>query len=366
MKPFGILVVACLVTAHALSAPSVARAISLYDVKCATAAPVIDGRLDDPCWQGKPAITNMVLRGGKARVPAKVQTRTTVLYDSQALYVGIHMVEPNPAGLKKGMTRYDGQLWWDDSVELYIETGCSHKEYFKFMSTPLATRADWRGKDTPMGFKMFDWGTGTSWTVGSHTGPDYWSLEFRFPWGDFEVDAPQPGSVWTFEIVRFRYAGGPKEKEYSSWNVGSTHSNPASFGNIVFSGTTSDMERLLVDQIVPVAGGDISIYAAHGEIRYTDYETLKSRKVAQARSAVSGLSRKLDGVAATMPEKAQEGVRKKIAALETKLEGLMGQAPSSATTEALGKLVQATATLAWTVRYHELNASIPSVPKDHR
>ena len=96
-----------------------------------------------------------------------------------------------------------------------------------------------------------------------------------------EVDAPQPGSVWTFEVVRFRYAGGPKEKEYSSWNVGSTHRNPASFGNIVFSGTTSDMERLLVDRIKPVAGGDISIYAAHGEIRYTDYETLKSRRAAE-------------------------------------------------------------------------------------
>ncbi len=239
--------VTCLASAAALAAEG--RVVTLYDVRRAEAPPTIDGKLDDACWQDKPAITNMVLRGAgggdRSRIPARHQTWTTVLYDDTAMYIGIRMAEPQVDKLRKRIAKYDGQLWWDDSVELYIETGSSHKEYFKFMSNPLGTRFDQRGKDTPMGFKMFDFGTGAEWTVAAHQGTDFWSLEFRFPWTDFEVKPPKPGDVWTFEVVRFRYADNyeksAKAGEYSCWNVGPHFRNPASFGNIVFGGSTREL-----------------------------------------------------------------------------------------------------------------------------
>ncbi|MCY3021031.1 MAG: hypothetical protein NTW87_18610 [Planctomycetota bacterium] len=334
--------------------------MALYDVRRAEAPPVIDGKLDDPCWQRQPVITDMVLRGSATRVPAQVQTRTTLLYDDKALYVGIHLNEPNPKGLLKNYVQYDGDLWWDDSVELYIETGCSHQEYFKLMSNALGTRADWRGKNTPMGFQMFNWGTGAEWTVAAHTGADFWSLEFRIPWSDLEVMPPKPGDVWTFEVVRFRYAEGQQKKEYSSWNVGATHDKPGAFGNIVFSGTTAEMEKIMTEKLKPVVGGAIKVYGREGELRFTDYATLKQERDAAARDMLRNLHGKLEGLAKTLEAKTRETLQAQIAEREKKLDELAGRPASAATAEALDKLLEDCAGVLWTIRYHELNASLPA------
>ncbi|MGD0093220.1 MAG: sugar-binding protein [Planctomycetota bacterium] len=341
-----------------------ARVVNLYDVQRTDKAPAIDGKLDDECWRNRPEITNMVLRGAATRVPARVQTHTTLLYDDQALYVAIKLDEPNPQGLRKNYVQYDGQLWWDDSVELYIETGCSHQEYFKLMSNALGTRADWRGKNTPMGFQMFDWGTGAEWTVGAHVGADFWSLEFRIPWSDLETPPPQPGTVWTFEVVRFRYAEGGGKNEYSSWNVGATHDKPGNFGNIVFSGTSAELEKMIVANLKPVFGGAVKMYGREGELRYTDYATLKQERLAAVRANLQGLRAKLAGLGETLDPATRKPVQEQLAAREKGLAELDGAPASAATAEALDKLNESCAPILWTLKYHELNAHLgPAAPK---
>ncbi|HEY3324756.1 MAG TPA: sugar-binding protein [Planctomycetota bacterium] len=340
------------------------RTISLYDVQRTDSPPTIDGKLDDACWKNRPVITNMVLRGESTRVPAQVQTKTTLLYDDKALYIAIEFLEPNPQGLKKSIVRYDGDLWWDDSVELYIEPGSSHQEYFKLMSNPVATRADWRGKNTPMGFKMFDWGTGAEWTVGAAIGERNWTLEFRVPWSDLEVNPPKAGDVWTFEIVRFRYAdsvdlpAGESKHEYSSWNVGATHDKPENFGCIVFSGNTSEMERIMAEKLKPVFGGAIRVYGRDGEIRYTDYATLHQQRVSAGRELFKTLRTKLENVSPNLEQKTRETIQSQVADREKKLDALAAKDPSAATAEALDKLLEESGSVLWTLRYHELNASL--------
>jgi len=337
-----------------------ARIVNLYDVQRTDKAPAIDGKLDDECWKNRPEITNMVLRGSGQRVPAVVQTHTVLLYDDKALYIGIKLDEPNPKGLRKEYVQYDGQLWWDDSVELYIETGCSHQEYFKFMSNPVGTRADWRGRNTPMGFQMFDWGTGAEWTVGAHVGEDFWSLEFRIPWTDLEAEPPKAGAVWTFEIVRFRYAEGGGKHEYSSWNVGATHDKPGNFGNIVFSGTTAALEQMIVANLKPVFGGALKTYGREGELRYTDYATLKAERVAAVRTNLQGLQAALAGLGGALDAATRKSVQEQLAAREKSLTELAGAAASAATAEALEKLNESCTAISWTLRYHELNAKLTS------
>lgn len=357
-----IAIVMALVLASSLLAGD-ARVVNLYDVQRADKAPVVDGKLDDDCWKNRPEITNMVLRGAPTRVPAVVQTHTILLYDNKALYIGIKLDEPNPAGLRKSYVQYDSQLWWDDSVELYIETGCSHQEYFKLMSNPLGTRADWRGRNTPMGFQMFDWGTGAEWTVGAHTGADCWSLEFRIPWTDLETEPPRPGAVWTFEIVRFRYAEGGGKHEYSSWNVGATHDKPGNFGNIVFSGTTAELEKMIVANLKPVFGGAVKMYGREGELRYTDYATLKQERVATVRSTLQSLQTKLAALAGALDDATRKTVREQLAARDKSLAELTGAPASAAAAEALDKLNESCTPLLWMLKYHELNASIgPAAP----
>jgi len=340
------------------------QTVTLYDVQRTDQAPVIDGKLTDKAWSARPVITPMVLRDAKRRVRARVQTRTAIVYDDAALYVGIHMHEPFPATLRARDRQYDGQLWWDDSVELYIETGYSHRAYYKFMSTPLGTRGDWRGLDTPEGFKMLDWGTGTSWTVAAHVGKDFWSLEFRFPWADLEVEPPRVGDVWSFEVVRFRYArdpaAGPKapRHEYSSWNVGSSFRAPQRFGNIVFGGSTAAFERLLGDKLAPVFGPAIRVYGTRGELLYTQYPALLRARTAEAGRTLTTATKRLDALGDAIAPKARAALRTRRDDLARQLDTLKAADPSPAAAEDAAKLLGAIEGLTWSVRYHELNRSL--------
>ncbi|MFP4027239.1 MAG: sugar-binding protein [Candidatus Brocadiia bacterium] len=340
-----------------------ARVVNLYDVRRIEQPPVIDGKLDEKCWQDKPVITDMVLRDASTRIRAKVQTSTKIIYDDKAIYVGIHMNEPNPAGLRKRIKKYDGPLWWDDSVEIYLESGCSHEEYFKFMSTPLGTRADWRARETPMGFKLFDWGTGTDWKVEAHIADDYWALEFRFPYADLETKPPKPGDLWSFEIVRFRYANPKGGHEYSAWDRGATHASPQRYGNIVFSGTTSELEKMFSQNLAPVFGEKLKMYGEKGVITYTTYPEMRADRMREVRQLIAQIRHKTDALAGRLDKKSLQNARESVSKIVKSLEELSQNKPGPGVTEALSKLKKRCRSTLWMVRYHELNASIPAVEK---
>ncbi|MDP6503988.1 MAG: sugar-binding protein, partial [Planctomycetota bacterium] len=342
------------------------RTVSIYDVQRSTTAPVIEGKLEDTAWKNRPAITPLVLRDEKTRIAAAVQTRTMLIYNDQALFIGIHMDEPFPRTLRAQKQQYDGHLWWDDSVELYIEPGHSHKVYYKFMSNSLGTRADWRGMDTPEGFKLLDWGTGTSWKAAAHVGRDFWSLEFRFPWSDLEVEPPKTGDVWSFEVVRFRYANSPKAKpvkgqkryEYSSWNMGASYRRPDRFGNIVFDGQTDQLERLLADRLGPVLGDRLRIYGRRGEILYTSYPALLNEKLQLAKTGISALKRRLDRLEGQVQDKVLESLNSRNELLVQELTDLAKTPPSATSAEAALKLLGRIEELEWSLKFQEMNLKL--------
>lgn len=355
-----------LLTVPPLARADSARVVTLYDVRRAEEAPNIDGRLDDACWQGKPAITEMVLRDAATRKRARVQTRTVLTYDEKALYLAIRMDEPNPEGLKKNIAKYDGQLWWDDSVEVYIEPGSSHRRYFKFMSNPLGTRADWQARSTPMGFKLLEWGTGTDWEVEPFIGEDFWSLEFRFPWSDLETAPPEPGDLWTFEIVRFRYAAPGGGHEYSAWNRGARHSAPRNFGNVIFSGSTSEIERVFSEKLRPVFGGNMKVYGDRGVITFRTYPEIQDRKTSEARELLAEIDRRIGTLPGGPEAKTVEALKKQTGKLRAELTELTERQPGPASTEGLEKLIERCRKVVWQVKYHELNASIAAAENNRK
>lgn len=340
------------------------RTVALYDVQRTPKAPIIDGRLGDEAWADRPAIHPMVLRDAATRAYARVQSRTIIVYDDEALYVGVHMDEPHPKTLKASSREYDGRLWWDDSVELYIEPGHTHGAYYKFVSNSLGTRADWRGLDTPEGFKLLDWGAGTSWTAAAHVGKDFWSLELRFPWSDFGVEPPQAGAVWSFEVVRFRYAHDPNDKskgrkrEYSSWNVGAGHRAPHRFGNLVFGGATRALEGLLADRLAPVCGPSVRIYGARGELLYTQYPELLRLRTLDATAALAAVTQRLNGVRKSLDPETRSGLDTRHTELTARLAALRAGEPGAAAADGIARLLGEIEALDWSTRYRELNAKL--------
>lgn len=370
MRYRWILLLAALALCGARGQAGESRVVALHDVPQTTLPPVIDGSLDDACWEGVPAITGMVLRGVRSmpevRTRATYQTRTTLLYDDEALYIGMRLDEPNPEGLRKSCVKYDGQIWWDDSVEVYIGPGTSHKSYFKFITNPIGTRHDVRGLDAGYYFTMPPWGTGTAWEVKARIGADHWSLEFRMPWSDFEVEPPKPGDMWMFEVVRFRYANTnitdrkKRHTEYSSWNPGAFYNRPDRYGNIVFSGTTASLETMLVEQVKPVFGGNITIYGRQGALQYVEYATLKETELAAAQRALKEVEASLTAVLPGLAKKRAASLEETLAGLRTELATIAAAEADAGTAERLAGLQDKVRGFAWLVRFHEKNAAIPA------
>ena len=62
--------------------------IMVYPAPKAEVAPVLDGRLDDPCWEAPPLVSGFTFFG-KHEERTDIQTHFRVTYDAQALYVAL-------------------------------------------------------------------------------------------------------------------------------------------------------------------------------------------------------------------------------------------------------------------------------------
>jgi len=74
--------------------------------------PLIDGRLDDPCWaEASVGAEDWITTTGKV---ARQQTRVFCCYDDGHLYIGFRLYTSAPHRLKADETRDDFYVWRDD------------------------------------------------------------------------------------------------------------------------------------------------------------------------------------------------------------------------------------------------------------
>lgn len=59
----------------------------------ATAAPKIDGSLDEPVWSTAPVATDFVQNFPVAGTPALTRTEVRILYDDNAVYIGAYLFD---------------------------------------------------------------------------------------------------------------------------------------------------------------------------------------------------------------------------------------------------------------------------------
>jgi hypothetical protein len=113
--------------------------------------PVIDGLLNDSAWRDATAYDSLMLNDGSAPT---VATRTLLTHDGSNLYVAVVCYEPRTADLRTRITEPDGNVWEDDSVEVYLDPGLRRqfKQYFSFIVNPANVGFDrtdnlgWDGK----------------------------------------------------------------------------------------------------------------------------------------------------------------------------------------------------------------------------
>jgi hypothetical protein len=107
-----------------------------------SAAPIIDGVLDDVAWTAAPMSTE----GWRSYNPLhgdQIPQSTTVwvAYDNDALYFAFRCDDPEPAGIKTSITRRDN-IWSDDWVGLSLDTLGTGQASYHLMVNPSGIQLD--------------------------------------------------------------------------------------------------------------------------------------------------------------------------------------------------------------------------------
>ncbi len=93
-------------------------------------APVLDGKLDDPCWQKGAVIDHFASYWTKT---PRAGTFAYLVWDDDALYYAASMVD---AELRSFGTKRNDTLWEGDVFELFFKPSDLKPEYFEFQANP--------------------------------------------------------------------------------------------------------------------------------------------------------------------------------------------------------------------------------------
>ena len=108
--------------------------------------PTVDGRLDEPAWQSATAYSGFVERKPGLGATPPVATTFRILYDADALYVGVFCAEPDPTAITARTTTRDAwAIFADDAISLKLDPLHDERTTIGFVLNPAGARMDYRG-----------------------------------------------------------------------------------------------------------------------------------------------------------------------------------------------------------------------------
>lgn len=168
---------------------------STIPVEKATGAIKADGVLNEAAWDKAASVGDFI--EGPGRKP-EVDTKWLVTYDDNNLYMAVLCSEPNTDKLVAKATTRDGNVWGDDSVEIYVDPEHQKiKAYFAFFINSKNVVYDRTADPNWSG----DWSSATSIVPGKG-----WIVETAIPWKTMGLK-PTAGHKLGMLVARGRQAG---------------------------------------------------------------------------------------------------------------------------------------------------------------
>ena len=166
----------------------------------APAAPVIDGDLDEPAWEGAQPLTAFTLL--HTRRPAAHPTEAHVVWDDQHLYVGLRCRQ-DPGQLRaEAETTDDKRIWQDDNVQVFLDVTADKTTYVRYAVNPAGVVAHGYGSNDTgpdnrflaLGilphFRHFSTAWDSACEVATGREEDGWTVELGLPWRALGLDKP--------------------------------------------------------------------------------------------------------------------------------------------------------------------------------
>jgi hypothetical protein len=177
-------------------------------------APTIDGALDEGMWQDAPPLTGFLQAEPFAGQPGSERTEVRILYDDDAIYVGVVCFDRDPSLIVTTDTRRDAGLGDMDSFQMIFDTFHDQQNGFVFGTNAAGVQYDAQVRQ--QGNQSASWDG--SWEVKTSIAEAQWTAEFRIPLRTLRYGpAPQTWGVNFFRNIqrtRERTYWAPLERVY--------------------------------------------------------------------------------------------------------------------------------------------------------
>ncbi|HSN29773.1 MAG TPA: DUF5916 domain-containing protein [Kofleriaceae bacterium] len=191
----------------ALAAPAAADSLRAHATRLEGSI-TIDGHLDEPCWQKAPKQGGFTQRfpidGGKP----SFDTQFAILYDNDAVYVGVWAHDPEPSKIKALLVRRDADSS-ADAIAIGFDSYHDKRTAYVFQLDAAGVQRDMLLFDDQSQDDTWD----AVWTGDAAITPDGWTAEYRIPLNQLRFPNGDK-QEWGFQVTRV--IGRTSEQE--AWN----------------------------------------------------------------------------------------------------------------------------------------------------
>ena len=241
---------------------------------------VLDGRLDEPAWQqATPAGIFTQSYPNPGETDSTTQVR--VLYDDDALYVGVRMFDTHPDSIAAQLARRDATGIYSDWLHLIIDSYHDRRTAFRFSVNPKGVQKDvYTSND---GNEDTNWDA--VWDVATRIDSAGWVAEYRIPFSQLRFGSVSAGTerVWGFQVMR-DIARRSERQSFAPWypNEGGFVSRFGDLTGLIDVNTPSRLE------IVPYVSTKLTRAPADAESPFYHATNVKPNGGADLRYGLPG------------------------------------------------------------------------------
>src|SRR3954469_25563657 len=183
------------------AAPTAAAPLRLMRASRLNGGIKIDGKLNEPAWAA--AVPSSDFMQSYPNVGAKPTdpTEVRVLYDDDAIYVGVRMFDSHPDSIAAQLARRDASGIYSDWLHVMVDSYRDRRTSFRFSVNPRGVQKDVLEFDDRNGEDV-NWDA--VWQVATTIDSAGWTAEYRIPFSQLRFGGAQKGveRVWGFQVMR--------------------------------------------------------------------------------------------------------------------------------------------------------------------
>lgn len=209
----------------------------------------IDGHLDEPAWKDAPQQTDFTQRFPKDGGKSDAVTRFAVLYDNEAVYVGVWADDPHPELVRRLLTRRDVDAP-ADAVIVAFDSYHDRRTGYAFQLNAAGVQRDILLYDDGNQDDSWD----AVWTGDAALTDTGWTAEFRIPLSQLRYPTADK-QVWGMQVERI-VARTQEQSTWSPW----PRSSPSIVGKF---GELSGIDGLPANrrlELLPYASAGLDLY----------------------------------------------------------------------------------------------------------